>query len=83
MDYQLSQHAMDALVKRKIPVEWVERVLESPQRTERDPRDGTLAHRLASVPEHGNRVLRLIVNLKKTPARVVTLYFDRKMKGKL
>ena len=43
----------------------------------------SLIHHLAVVPEHGNRVLRVVFNHLVTPVRVVTVYFDRKMKGKL
>jgi hypothetical protein len=46
-------------------------------------RQAVLARLLALVPEHGNRVLRVVVNVQVTPERVVTLFFDRKMKGKL
>jgi len=41
-----------------------------------------LEHRLAKVPELANRVLRVIVS-KSEPKRVVTLYPDRNMKGKI
>ena len=83
MDYELSEHAGDALAKRKIPMGWLERVLVSPQLIEPDSEDKALEHRLAAIPEHGNRVLRVIVNLQVKPVRVVTLYFDRGMKGRL
>ena len=63
MDYELSEHAQDALVKRKIPVEWVERVLTFPQLTQPDREDVTLIHRLAQIPENCGRILRVVVNL--------------------
>jgi hypothetical protein len=83
MRFDLIQHAGDALVKRGISMEWLERVLTFPKRTEPDATDSTLEHRLAVIPEHGDRVLRVIINPHTTPIRVVTLYFDRKMKGRL
>jgi hypothetical protein len=83
MDYELSEHAGDALVKRKISIEWLECALISPQYVEPDSEDKVLEHRLAAIPDHGNRVLRVIVNLQAKPARIVTLYFDRRMKGRL
>ena len=37
----------------------------------------------ARFPEHGDRVLRVVVNTSVVPERVVSVYFDRAMKGKL
>ena len=78
MDYALSEHAQDALSKRQIPVPWMEQALTAPETTEADPVDPDLEHRLAPIPEFGNRVLRVIVNPKRTPPLVVTLFFDRR-----
>jgi hypothetical protein len=83
MDYTLTDHALDALAKRKILLEWLERTLGDPQRVELDATDPALEHRLAVIPEYGNRVLRVIVNRSVDPMRVVTLFFDRKMRGRL
>jgi len=83
MDYTLTQHARDAMGKRNIPVEWLERVMEMPQARAPDAVDSDLEHRLAAIPEYQNRVLRVIVNLRIIPEKVVTMYFDRNMKGKL
>ncbi len=81
--YTLTHHAQDGLTKRKISQEWLERTLADPQRVESDQTDPDLEHRLAVIPEHGNRVLRVIVNRSENPMRVVTVFFDRKMKGRL
>ncbi len=78
MAYELTEHARDALEKRKIELAWVERVLDLPEATEADPVDLDLEHRLARIPEWGNRVLRVIVNGKTTPPRIVTAFFDRR-----
>lgn len=78
MDYVLTEHAHDALEKRKIPVAWMERTLDAPERIEDDPADPDLEHRLARIPEFGHRVLRVIVNPKKTPVHVVTVFIDRR-----
>ena len=83
MQYALTAHATDALGKRNIRREWLERVLAAPSRRVPDPIDPTLEHRLAIIPEHDNRVLRVIVNIQYNPVRVVTLYFDRTMRGTL
>lgn len=78
MDYILTEHARDALARRQIPLEWLERVLNAPEATEADPIDPELEHRLARIPEFGGRVLRVIVNFETTPLRVVTAFFDRR-----
>jgi len=83
MHFELTQHAQDALRKRGISMEWLERVLNFPERTESDATDPVLEHRLAVISERGDRVLRVIINLNMTPVRIVTLYFDRKMRGRL
>lgn len=83
MRFELTQHARDALVKRRIAMEWLERVLMFPERIEPDATDAALEHRLAAIPEHGDRVLRVIINSHTMPIKVVTLFFDRKMKGRL
>jgi hypothetical protein len=78
MAYELTEHARDALEKRKIELAWVECVFDTPEATEADPVDPDLEHRLARIPEWGNRVLRVIVNRKTTPPRIVTAFFDRR-----
>ena len=83
MNYELTQHAQDALRERGIPGEWMERVMVSPAKTEPDKADPGTVHHLGKIPEHGNRVLRVVINQQTSPIRIVTVYFDRKMKGKL
>lgn len=78
MDYQLTQHATDALAKRQIPLAWVEQVLSTPDWTEPDAIDGELEHRLGRISDFQGRVLRVIVNPQVIPLRVVTVYFDRR-----
>ena len=83
MEYTLTQHTRNALTKRKIALEWLERTLADPMLVEPDLVDRDLEHRLAAIPERDNRVLRVIVNKSAKPTRVVTLFFDRKMRGRL
>ena len=78
MDYILTEHARDALDKRRIILAWVERVLDAPEATEADPVDQELEHRLARIPDWGIRVLRVIVNGRKSPPHIVTAFFDRR-----
>lgn len=78
MDYVLTEHARDALEKRRIPVAWMERAFHAPEATEAHQVDPALEHRLARIPEWGNRVLRVIVNGRRTPPRIVTVFLDRR-----
>ena len=78
MTYRLTEHAKDALVKRQIAVEWMERAFRAPEWTEADPVDEDLEHRLACISDFGNRVL----SVKTVPPRIVTVYFDRRRKGR-
>jgi hypothetical protein len=83
MEYVLSRHAQDLSARRGIPIAWVERVLEKPLKTETDRVNDSLEHRLGPIVEHGNRVLRVIINNRTNPLKVVTFYFDRNMRHKL
>ena len=83
MKYELTDHARDVLAERDIPIAWLERALDSPEKTEPDTFDSELEHRLCRINEHDNRALRVILNVAVRPARVVTVYFDRTMRGKL
>jgi hypothetical protein len=75
--YALTAHATTVLAERQIPLAWVARVLAAPALTEPDRDDPALRHALARIPEHGDRVLRVVYNEQTTPWRVVTAYFDR------
>jgi hypothetical protein len=84
MDYQLTEHARESLRKRpSIRVEWVERVLLQPERVEPDRTDPELEHRIGRIQESEGRVLRVIVKKPSNPIRVITCYFDRKMRRQL
>ena len=74
----MTQHAADALEKRQIRKDWMEQVLNEPERTEPDSIDGDLEHRLGRIADFQDRVLRVIVNLTVAPPLIVTLYFDRR-----
>jgi hypothetical protein len=84
MGYELTEHARESLRKRSvIRLEWLERVLAHPARIEPDRVDPLLEHRLGRIDEYDGRILRVLVNPSQTPLRVVTVYFDRRMRGKL
>ena len=79
MGISYTAHAAAMLVERKIPPEWIQHTIKEPDRTYTGV-DGNL-HYLKSVPESGNRVLRVVVNPTAIPVTVVTFSFDRRVKG--
>lgn len=80
MNYVLTRHAQIALSERRIPVAWLERVLHAPDRVEADPADPALDHRIGRIAEHGNRALRVVVTRDTDPLRIVTAFFDRRLR---
>lgn len=83
MIYELTKHARKVLEEREIPVEWLERALFEPELTVPDPDDALLERCFRRIPEADNRVLRVVVNKTVDPHRVVSVFFDRNMKGRL
>jgi len=81
--FDTTKHAATVIAARRIKQEWIDAVLVNPARVHPDVLDAELEHRLAVIPEHGNRVLRVVVKRDTQPAIVITAYFDRAMKGKL
>jgi hypothetical protein len=81
--YTLSAHAEVVMTERSIKREWMDRVLAHPELVEADRDDPEITHALGKIPEHGGLVLRVVFNGTRKPMKVVTVYFDRAMKGKL
>ena len=62
MDYQLTRHAQESLRKRsRIRIEWMEKVIQEPEKVEPDRVDSELEHRLGRVQAYENRVLRVVI----------------------
>ena len=83
MRYELSQHAEQRLMERNIEVGWLEQALEHPALILEDEVDPSLEHRLIVIDRYGGRVLREVCTPTTDPIKVVTVHFDRSMKGKL
>jgi hypothetical protein len=84
MKFELTEHAKESLRKRSnIQLEWIEQVLEQPERVESDGSDPELEHRLGRIVEYDGRVLRVIVKKNTNPLRLITRYFVRKMRRQL
>ncbi|MDR4470323.1 MAG: DUF4258 domain-containing protein [Nitrospira sp.] len=82
--YELSEHARESWRKRPvIRMEWIEQVLKQPQLVEMDSVDQELEHRLRRIQEYDGRALRVIVKKDTNPLRIITFYFDRRMRRRL
>lgn len=81
-DYLLTRHAEFALLKRDIEIAWVERALVEPEWTEPDPAKHDVMHAFRRIAERNDRVLRVVYNPSVHPVRVITAYFDRRLKGR-
>ena len=71
------------MAERMIPAEWVQRVVAEPTSRVPDPNDPEVERFFRRIPEKDNRVLRVAVNTNVAPWRVVSVFFDRNMRGKL
>jgi hypothetical protein len=80
---RLTQHARDVLEERRIPIDWITRVIEAPVLLGEDSEDKQLIHALAPIAEREGRVLRVVYNRRADSISVITAYFDRSMRGKL
>lgn len=76
-DIEFSKHARYVLEKRRIPEEWVWRVIGTPDRKRRGA-DGNM-HFVKAIREREGRVLHVVVNTDVQPHRIVTLFFDRRL----
>lgn len=83
MNYVLTGHAEMRMRTRHIQPAWLERALGEPSLREPDELDPALEHRLVVIPEMGHRVLRVVCRPGSDPLEIVTVHFDRSMKGKL
>lgn len=77
-DYEFSEHAYDMLKERNIQESWVRLALQDPDREE--ARDDGTVHYIKVIQEAGGRHLRVIVNPDAKPQRVITLFFDRRLR---
>jgi len=71
-----SLHAINVLKERKIKEELVLETIKNPD-WENFGKDNNI-HYFKVIPEHGNKVLHVIVNPHQLPKKIITAYFDRK-----
>ena len=75
---EFSIHARDMLQERAIPEEWVMRTLNDPDN--REIMTDNTTHYIKAIPEFGGRSLRVVMNLDVIPNRVITVFFDRRIR---
>ncbi len=78
MEWVPTAHALEMLKERGISPAWVSAVLADPASVEPDRLDTSLQHALGRIPDHGNQVLRVVFDPSTAPARLITVFFDRK-----
>ena len=81
LDY--TRHAVHAMEERMILKEWVESTVGQPALRTPDPHDPEVERFFRRIPERGDRVLRVAVNTQVVPWSVVSVFFDRSMRGEL
>jgi len=78
IDYEFSEHAYDMLRERNIQEDWVKLAIEDPERKE--PKDDGTIHHIRAIEEYGGRFLRVVVNPHVRSQRIVTVFFDRRIR---
>lgn len=78
--FELSEHARHQMRERNIQPAWLDEALSAPEQILlfADPHGNT--HYLKRIPNFENRWLRVVVNPNVAPNRVVTLFFDRRVR---
>ncbi len=76
--YVLTKHARDVLEEREIPEEWVAAALTSSDKM--DWKNAEEVHFSKRIDAFGGRWLRVITNPSSDPKRIVTVFFDRKLR---
>jgi hypothetical protein len=56
--------------------------LAEPEWTEPDAAKPGVMHAFLRIAERNHRVLRVVYNRSVRPVRVITVYFDRRMRGR-
>lgn len=75
---EFSSHARLMMAERGIDEAWVWRAVHEPQKKTFESDYNT--HYVRSIEEHGGRALRVIINEAVEPNRIVTVFFDRRLR---
>ena len=78
-EYIFSKHAIEMMEERKIEEDWVWEVLNK-SKGAFTGEDSNL-HFTKAIAEKQNRVLHVIVNPAVSPKKIVTVFFDRRLRS--
>ncbi|MBD2426645.1 DUF4258 domain-containing protein [Phormidium sp. FACHB-1136] len=79
-EFELSDHARFQMKERNIQPSWLTETLSNPDQILLLADSHGNTHYLKQIPEFGHRWLRVVVNPNIFPNRVITLFFDRRLK---
>ena len=72
-----TRHAQTMMAERGIEEDWITRTVAEPEATEVDPKQSDVRRAFRTIPENGNRILRVVYASIGDTVRVVTAFFDR------
>jgi Domain of unknown function (DUF4258) len=78
--FELSVHARHQTQERNILELWIEETLVDPDKLLPLADSHGNTHYLKRIQDFGDRWLRVVVNPNLTPKRIVTIFFDRRVK---
>jgi len=78
-DFIFSKHAIEMMEERKILEDWIWRVVNDAENvfTGEDGKQ----HFAKAITERQNRILHVVVNPAVSPKRIVTVFFDRRLRS--
>jgi hypothetical protein len=79
-EFHYSRHFKDMLKELSIPMSFITNTLNKSEKVE-DRNDGT-RHFLRKIQKNENRWLRVVVNINIVPNKIITAFFDRRLRGK-
>ena len=77
-EYEFSEHAYDMLKERNIQERWVRLTIENPEK--REFKDDGTVHYIKAIEEYGGRSLRVVMNPDANPQKIITLFFDHRIR---
>lgn len=77
MTLTLTAHARLTVQERGLALEWVERAILDPDRTEDDPSGPDVRRSFKRIPEAGDRIIRVVHRPDGAGILVITAFLDR------
>ena len=71
-------HAETVLRQRELAKAWVERTTREPEWRSADPGEALAERRFRSVPERGDRVMRVVCVETDVEIRIISVFLDRR-----